>query len=182
MTTHIIPKDWEEGLTALTPTQRLFLFYYAQIPNIEWACEQTGCSPVSVKKKWKYQEGFAKAWAMVIRGEVTDTIRAAAKDQAGKSFARIIELRDQVKNPRVALDAAKACLRAVEDPTFASRVTVTKDIGENWRRVLMSLMPEIRALSEGEIIDAEDWWEVEEDQKLIEDVTEEDAVQKSGTA
>ena len=157
MTKHIIPQNWDEGLTALTPAQRLFLFYYAQCPDIKWACEQAGCAVITVKKTWKQQPTFAKAWASIIRGEVTDIIRAAARDEAGKSFARIVELRDQTKNPRVALDSAKTCLRAIEDPTFANRIHVTKDIGENWKRVLASLMPEIRALSEGTIVEAEDW-------------------------
>lgn len=170
-TKHIVPKDWDDDITALTPTQRLFLFYYAQKPSIEWACEQASCSPLTVKKKWKYDPTFARAWGMIIRGEVTDVIKAAAKDQAGQSFARIVELRDQDSNPRVALDAAKACLRAIEDPTFASRVQVTKDIGSNWARVLSQLLPEIKGLAQGDIVDAEDWWEVIEEGEpaLLED-------------
>jgi len=161
MTKSIVPVDWDEGLGVLTPAQRLFLFYYAQCPDVKWACEQAGCSPLTVQKVWKRQPTFVTAWNMVIRGEVTEVIRKAAADQAAKSFARIIELRDQDSNLRVALDAAQASLRAVRDPTFASRVEVTRDIGENWRRLLTQLLPEIQGLASGDIVEAEDWRVVE---------------------
>jgi len=66
----------------------------------------------------------------------------------------------------------------VRDPTFASRVEVTRDIGENWRRLLTQLLPEIQGLASGDIVDAEDWHVVEP--VLIEDKKEdkEDAVQE----
>jgi len=117
---------------------------------------------MTVRKKWLPRKAFKAAFNDVIRGEVTEVIKARARDEAGKSFARIIELRDQNSNPRVALDAAKACLRAIEDPTFQSHVKVTRDIGANWRRVLSDMMSEVKRITSGDIVDAEDWHYVEE--------------------
>ena len=136
---------------------RLFLYYYAIKPDIDEACKQAGVARVTYTKTWLRQKRFRDAWNAVVRGDVIDTIRAHASDQAARSFGRIIELRDQNKNLRVSLEAAKTSLRAVRDPTFASQLNVTRDVGANWMRVLQDLAPQIHALSQGDIVDAEDW-------------------------
>ena len=174
----IIP-SLEAGLDTLTPAQRLFLFYYAQCPDDKWACKQAGCSILTLKKYWRWQPAFGQAWDAIIRGEVLDVIKSHAADQAGKSFARIMELRDQESNLRVSLDAAKACLRAISDPTFQAHVTVTKDIGANWRRVLMSLAPDIKELSEGNIVDAADWKVLDEAGNIVKQKEKDAEVEES---
>jgi len=168
MSKSIIPADAEFDFLSLTHAMRLFLYYYAQKPDIDWACKEAGIAKVTYTKTWMPQKRFREAWNSVVRGDVVDVIRAHAADQAGRSFERIIELRDQKQNLRVSLEAAKTSLRAVRDPTFASQLNVTKDIGANWRRVLMDLAPPIHALSQGDIIEAEDWKVLEKEPLLLE--------------
>jgi len=153
----IVPVDETMDLTALTPAQRLFLFYYAQCPDLEWAAEQAGVSPATVKYTWSKNALFKAWWDRVVRTEVTELIKSKAKEEAARSLARLIELRDQDQNKRVALAASKLLLQAMADPTFQNKMEITRDVGANWMRVFKTISPALEGVAKGEIVEAEDW-------------------------
>jgi len=180
----IIPVDETMDLTALTPAQRLFLFYYAQCPDLEWAAEQAGVSPTTVRYTWSKNALFKAWWDRVVRTEVTDLIKSKAKEEAARSLARLIELRDQDKNMRVSLAASKLLLQAMADPTFQNKMEITRDVGANWMRVFKTISPALEGVAKGEIVEAADWQLLEDkgvsemsqvhDENDVPDVQEED--------
>ena len=112
----------EADLTQLTPAQRRFLLAFAKTHDVNDACELADVSRATYQRKWCSDDMFRASFAK-LQLDILGSIRELALSEAYNSFERIVRLRDQEDDQRVALRAAEKVLNLTKDPSLTGENT-----------------------------------------------------------
>lgn len=158
--------DWAR----LTPKQLRFLTALAEVHDDKKACEIAGCSPDTLRNHWRPQTNFMLCYRQVY-ASLPDLLRERASRSATKAQDTIVELAQEAQSEKVRLDAAKAVLQQVDNPTLQRMVSPPTSPGTIYgamfreMMLIMATAPEEKAESrstagvnviEGEVREIED--------------------------